>query len=152
MAELTPEGQQMLCTQPMDDGESGTVLRDFEPLLAFIGDNTPPVSTKYPLLPMGLLAPLNAQMTRPMQLGLQRPQQRAYAHLHALYLWSALPRLFGPYARRGCWRATGRRRAVPRGRRLGSVRRDRVDNLHEFIDKETYGFWRCTTDLVSRDD
>ena len=101
MAELTPEGQQMLCTQPMDDGESGTVLRDFEPLLAFIGDNTPPVSSKYPLLPMGLLAPLNAKMTRPMQLGLQRPQQRAYAHPHALYLWSALPRWFGPYARRG---------------------------------------------------
>jgi hypothetical protein len=76
----------MLCTQPMDDGESGSVLRDFEPLLAFIGDNTPPVRPKYPLLPMGSLAPLNAQMTRPMQLGLKRPQQRASAHLHALYL------------------------------------------------------------------
>jgi hypothetical protein len=114
MAALTPEGQQMLCTQPMDDGESGTVLRDCEPLLAFRGDNTPPVSPKYPLLPMGSLAPLNAQMIRPMQLGLQRPHQRAYAHLHALYLWSALTRLFGPCARRGCWRATGRRRAVLR--------------------------------------
>ena len=77
MGELPPEGQQMLCTQPMDDGESGTMVRDFEPLLAFIGDNTPPVGPKYPLLPMGSLAPLNAQMTRPMQLGLQRPQPRA---------------------------------------------------------------------------
>jgi hypothetical protein len=48
MAELTPEGQPMLGTQPMDDGEAGTVLRDFEPLLAFIGDNTPPVSPQYP--------------------------------------------------------------------------------------------------------
>jgi hypothetical protein len=57
MAALTPEGQQMLCTQPMDDGESGAVLRDFEPLLAFRGDNTPPVSPKYPLLPMGVTGP-----------------------------------------------------------------------------------------------
>jgi len=152
VAALTPEDQRMLSTQPLDNGEPGTVVRDFETLLVFLGDNTPTVNSKHHRLPMGSLTPLNAQMTHPMQLGLQRPQQRAYAHLHALYLWSALPRLFGPYARRGCWRATGRRRAVPRGRRLGSVRRDRVDNLHEFIDKETYGFWRCTTDLVSRDD
>ena len=86
MAALTPEDQQILSTQPIDDGEPGTVLRDFETLLAFIGDNTPTVSPKHHLLPMGALAPLNAQMTRPMQLGLKRLQQQAYAHLHALYL------------------------------------------------------------------
>ncbi len=74
MAELTPEDQQILCTQAIDDGEPGTVLRDFETLLAFIGDNTPTVSPKHHLLPMGSLAPLNAQMTRPIQLGLKRPQ------------------------------------------------------------------------------
>ena len=86
MAELTPEDQQILCTQAIDVGEPGTVLRDFETLLAFIGDNTPTVSPKHHLLPMGSLAPLNTQMTRPIQLGLKRPQQRAYAYLHALYL------------------------------------------------------------------
>jgi hypothetical protein len=77
MAALTPEGQQMLGTQPMDDGEPSTVLRAFETLLAFIGDHTPTVSPQHHLLPMWSLAPLNAQMIRPMQLGLQRPQQRA---------------------------------------------------------------------------
>jgi hypothetical protein len=77
MAALTSEGQQMLCTQPMDEGEPGTVLRVFETLLAFRGDNTPTVGPQHHRLPMGSLAPLNAQMTRPMQLGLQRPQQRA---------------------------------------------------------------------------
>ena len=86
MAALTPEGQQRLSTQSINDGEPGTVVRDFETLLAFIGDNTPTVSPKHDLLSMGSLAPLNAPMTRPMQLSLQRPQQRAYAYLHALYL------------------------------------------------------------------
>ena len=76
----------MLCTQPMDDGEPGTVLRAFKTLLAFIGDNTPTVSPQQHLFTMGSLAPLNAQMTRPMQLGLKYPQQRVYAPLHPLYL------------------------------------------------------------------
>jgi len=78
--------QQILRAQSMHGDEPGTVLRDVETLLAFISDNTPTVSTKNHLLPMGSLAPLNAQMTRPIQLGLKRPQQRAYAYLHALYL------------------------------------------------------------------
>jgi hypothetical protein len=76
VAALTPEGQQRLSTQPINDGEPGTVVRDFETLLAFMGDNTPTVSPKHDLLSMGSLAPLNAPMTRPMQLSLQRPQQR----------------------------------------------------------------------------
>jgi hypothetical protein len=49
MAALTPEGQQMLCTQPMDDGEPGPVLRAFETLLAFRGDNIPTVSLQHHL-------------------------------------------------------------------------------------------------------
>lgn len=44
MAALTPEGQQKLCTQPMDAGEPGTVVRAFEMLLAFRGDTPPTVS------------------------------------------------------------------------------------------------------------
>ena len=86
MAELAPVHEQILRAQSMHGDEPGTVLRDVETLLAFIGDNTPTVSAKNHLLPMGSLAPLNAQMTHPMQLGLKRPQQRAYAHIHALYL------------------------------------------------------------------
>jgi hypothetical protein len=66
MAALTPAGQQMLCTQPMDDGEPDTVLRAFATLLAFRGDNTPTVSPQHHLLPLGSLAPRNAQRTRPM--------------------------------------------------------------------------------------
>ena len=86
MAELAPVHQQILRAQPMHGDEPGTVLRDVETLLAFLGDNTPTVSAKHHLLPMGALAPRNAQMTHPMQLSLQRPQQRASAHIHALYL------------------------------------------------------------------
>ncbi len=118
MAALTPEDQRMLSTQPMDNGEPGTVVRDFETLLVFLGDSTPTVNSKHHRLPMGSLTPLNAQMTHPMQLGLQRPQQRAYAHPHALYLWSALPRWFGPYARRGL-ESHGEAPCSPQGQTLG---------------------------------
>src|SRR5262249_23905523 len=86
MAELAPVHQQILRAQPMHGDEPGTVLRDVETLLAFMGDNTPTVSAKHHLLPMGTLAPLNAQMTHPMQLSLQRPQQRTSAYIHALNL------------------------------------------------------------------
>jgi len=86
MVTLAPADQQTLNDQPIDGDQPGTVLRDFETVLAFIDDHITTVSPKHNLFSMGSLAPLNDQMTHPMQMALKRPQQRAYAHLHALYL------------------------------------------------------------------
>ncbi len=47
MAELAPVHQQVLRAPPMQGDEPGTVLRDVETLLAFLGDNTPTVSAKH---------------------------------------------------------------------------------------------------------
>ena len=54
--------------------------------MRFIGQDGVPVSGKYDLLPMKLLAQLNGQLARPIEIGLKRPQQKSYPHIHGLYL------------------------------------------------------------------
>jgi hypothetical protein len=44
------------------------------------------VSDQFHLLPLRVLADLNAQLTRPIRLDLKRPQQKSYPHLDGLYL------------------------------------------------------------------
>ena len=56
MAELTSAQQHLLSAQTIDGGQSGTLLRDFNTLLTFIGDATFKVSPANQLLPMGSLA------------------------------------------------------------------------------------------------
>jgi len=86
MAQLTAEARKILNAQTIDDDGPGTILHDFEALLAFIGAQGTAVSSKNNLLPMGSLAQLNAQMAHPIQLALKRPLQRSYPHINALYL------------------------------------------------------------------
>ena len=76
--------QQIFRTQSLDN--TGTVLRDFEALLRFVGPDGISVSDKYNLLPMARLAQLNAQMTHPVEIALKRPQQRSYPHINGLYI------------------------------------------------------------------
>jgi hypothetical protein len=78
---LSDQNQQVLQNQIIDENCPGTVLRDFEKLLAFIGPDGVSVSGKNNLLPFKLLPQLNAQMTHPIEIGLKRPQQKLY-HLY----------------------------------------------------------------------
>ena len=71
---LREDYQRILRNQTVDQGGSGTLLGDFEILLSFIGSMGIPVSGKYDLLPMKYLAQLNAQLTRPIEIDLKRPQ------------------------------------------------------------------------------
>ncbi|NOX53425.1 MAG: plasmid pRiA4b ORF-3 family protein, partial [Planctomycetes bacterium] len=64
----------------------GTILRDFETLLDFIGPDGIPASGKYHLLPMSRLRELDERMTRPLRPELKRPQQRSFPNLHGLCL------------------------------------------------------------------
>jgi hypothetical protein len=83
---VSPPGdsdQQLLQQQALDEKGPGTVLADFETLLRFIGPDGVPVSGKYGLLPMRSLAQLNSQLARPIEIGLKRPQQKSYPHIHA---------------------------------------------------------------------
>jgi hypothetical protein len=80
------EVQQILQHQAIDEGGPGTVLRDFEVLLRFIGPEGIAVGGKNDLLPMKVLPQLNAQLTHPMEIALKRPQQKSYPHINGLYL------------------------------------------------------------------
>jgi hypothetical protein len=68
-------------------GESGpgTILRDFEMLLDYLRERDLPVTGKHQLL-LRVLPEINARLTHPLQLGLKRPQQKSYPHIHGLYL------------------------------------------------------------------
>ena len=86
MRPFSAKDQQILTAQTIDAHGPGTILRDFDTLLDVIGARGIAVTSRYHRLPLNTLAPLNACMTRPIEHGLKRPQQRSYPHLNALYL------------------------------------------------------------------
>ena len=83
---ITPIEEQLLHDQDISLTSPGTILKDFQMLLDFIGTQGIEVSKTQNFLPMKCLAELNARLTHPIQLDLKRPQQKAYPHLHGLYL------------------------------------------------------------------
>ncbi|HUP11042.1 MAG TPA: hypothetical protein VM187_02480 [Niastella sp.] len=78
--------KQILIDQVIDDRQPGSILADFETLLAFIGKDGMQVSGKYNLLPLHRLPELNERVTSPIKVILQRPQQRSYPNINSLYL------------------------------------------------------------------
>ncbi|UCC63869.1 MAG: plasmid pRiA4b ORF-3 family protein, partial [Anaerolineae bacterium] len=70
----------------VDEDGPGTILRDFQSLLAFIRGRGLQVSKTYRLLPRKVLPELNAQMVRPLELGLKQPQLKSFPHIEGLYL------------------------------------------------------------------
>ncbi len=84
---LSAKHQQVLREQPIGEDEPGCrVLRDFETLLNFAGEREIKVSGIHQLLPLNVLAELNALLAKPLRLSLKRPQQKSYPHINGLYL------------------------------------------------------------------
>src|SRR5215207_3426368 len=84
---LSAKHQLILREQTVGEAEPGCrVLHDFEILLNFVGQREVKVSGIHQLLPMNLLAELNAQLSKPLRSGLKRPQQKSYPHINGLYL------------------------------------------------------------------
>lgn len=83
---LSDEARTCLTGLKISDDSPGTILRDFETLLEFVGDDGTPSAGKHCFLPMDSLRQLNAAMRRPLDIRLKRPQQRSYYNLHGLYL------------------------------------------------------------------
>ncbi|MDT5158948.1 MAG: hypothetical protein QOH51_3305 [Acidobacteriota bacterium] len=83
---LSAKHQRILREQTIDESEPGRVLRDFEMQLNFVSRQETKVSGIHQLLPMNLLAELNAQLSKPLRSGLKRPQQKSYPHINGLYL------------------------------------------------------------------
>lgn len=78
--------QSQLRQQKVDHNGPGSILRDFQTLLEFIGPEGIRATGKYHLLPINRLAELSERMTHPFRPGLSRPQLRSFPHLHGLYL------------------------------------------------------------------
>lgn len=83
---LSPKHRRILQEQRIDEDEPGRVLRDFEILLNFVGEHGVRASGIHQILPMNLLAELNVRLSKPLRLGLKRPQQKSYPHINGLYL------------------------------------------------------------------
>lgn len=83
---LSSEYQQVLQDQVINEDGPGTILRDFEIVLDFIGSEGIMVSGKTNLLLLKVLAELNSRLTHPIEIDLKRPQQKSYPNIHGLYL------------------------------------------------------------------
>lgn len=83
---LPLEYQQVLSNQEINENGPGTILRDFEIVLDFIGSEGIVVSGKTNLLPLKVLGELNALLTKPIEIDLKRPRQKSYPNINGLYL------------------------------------------------------------------
>jgi len=82
---FSPEHEQVLRDLTIDESAPGTVLHDFEAFLTFIKDQELPVTPMHQLR-RRMLPEINARLARPLQLGLKKPLQQSYPHIHGRYL------------------------------------------------------------------
>lgn len=81
---LTPQQEQLLRSTTIGERRPGSLLRDFEALLNFI-EETSPQLTGMNLLTMRALNAFNPLLTRPIQHGLSRPQQKLFPPINGLF-------------------------------------------------------------------
>jgi hypothetical protein len=91
--------------QKFDNCGPGTVLRDFNTLLDFIGNEGIRATGKYHAIPLDRLKELDERMTRPLRPSSKRPQLRSFPVLQGLFL---LLRASGLGIGQGRGRASGR--------------------------------------------
>jgi len=84
-SEISPERKRILKEVVITDNGPGTILRDFDAFLDYLGGRDLPVSGAHQL-PRNVLPEINARLAHPLQLDLQRPQQKSYPHIYGLYL------------------------------------------------------------------
>src|SRR5262245_37213985 len=84
--ELSPAEQQVLQQQTISATEPRTILHDFATLLEFAAANELQVSGVKQLLPLAILGELNASLSKPIEIAIQRPVQKSFPNLNGLYL------------------------------------------------------------------
>lgn len=82
----TPAQIEILKKQQFSDTEPGTLLKDFNSLLGFIGETGIAVSEKTQLFALNTLAELNRRLTHPLDVKLKRPLQKSFPYINGLYL------------------------------------------------------------------
>jgi hypothetical protein len=69
----------------VDEHGPGTVVHDFAAFLAFAEEQALPLTGTHQL-PRRVLPEINGRLARPLEIGLTRPLQKSYPHVHGLYL------------------------------------------------------------------
>ncbi len=82
---FTEKHKKILRDLAITETAPGSILHDFGVLVDIVR-KAPFTLTPTYQLPMKILKPLNERLARPLQIGLKRPQQKSYPHIHGLYL------------------------------------------------------------------
>jgi hypothetical protein len=83
---LTKPEEQFLRDQVISLDSPGTILRDFEMIIEFVGSRPIEASGKYNLLPIKFIDELDQRLTRPLRLELKRPQIKSHPYIQGLNL------------------------------------------------------------------
>ena len=83
---LTAKEEELLRAVRIDDSQPGPVLRDFETLLSFLGDDGCPIVQRNQTIVTPSLVALNELLTYRTPDDLKRPQQRSFPYIQGLYL------------------------------------------------------------------
>src|SRR4051794_18423271 len=84
--EFTAAHEKCLRDQVISLDEPGTLLRDFEAILDFIGPDGVPAKGQHNLLPIKSIDEMDRRLSRPLHLGMKRPQIRSHPYLLGLNL------------------------------------------------------------------
>ena len=84
--QLTAAQEKVLRDQVIAADHPGSLLRDFDMLLAALGPKGVEAGGKYHLLPIKLIGELDLRLSRPLRLELKRPQIRSHPYLQGLNL------------------------------------------------------------------
>lgn len=83
---LSLEHQQALGSQSITDNEPGSILRDFEMALEFIATHKIKLSPTHNFFGGETLTQLNALMSSPIRMALQRLAPKSYPNINGNYL------------------------------------------------------------------
>lgn len=83
---LLHEHESILRDQVINGNSPGTVLRDCETMLEFVGEDGVKTSGKNCLFPMTALAELNSLLSKSTKCCLKRPRQQSFPYVDGLYL------------------------------------------------------------------
>ncbi len=84
--ETTIDIENTLLKQTIDENQPASILRNFEIFLNFVATNDLAASGKKELLPIKSLPDLNALLTKPFDIKLNRPVQKSFPNINGLFL------------------------------------------------------------------
>jgi hypothetical protein len=86
IGKITPGIQKTLRSLVIDDTHPGSLLADIQTLLELTADPGLAVSARTGQFGISDLSQINARMTRPLQIDINRPLQKSYPNINGLYM------------------------------------------------------------------